>query len=65
MVLLNKFWRVQDKQNGVTAFCTEQTSLQGPMSPEMHEGISVAVKTVNYTKKNALHSRCFADVWQA
>jgi len=30
------------------------------MSPELHEIMSVAVKTVNYIKKNALHARCFA-----
>ena len=30
------------------------------MSPELHEVINVAVKTVNYIKKNALNSRCFA-----
>jgi len=33
------------------------------MLPEVHEVMSVAVKTVNYMKKNALHSRCFADMW--
>ena len=30
------------------------------MSPELHVIMSVAIKTVNYIKKNALHSRCFA-----
>ena len=30
------------------------------MSPELHDIMSVAIKTVNYIKKNALHSRCFA-----
>ncbi len=30
------------------------------MSPEMHDVMNIAVKTVNYIKKNALNSRCFA-----
>nr|CAB3267855.1 zinc finger BED domain-containing protein 5-like [Phallusia mammillata] len=30
------------------------------MSPGLHDVMSLAVKTVNYIKKNALHSRCFA-----
>ena len=30
------------------------------MSPELHEVLSITVKTVNYIKKNALHSRCFS-----
>ena len=30
------------------------------MSPELHEVLSIAVKTINYIKKNALHSRCFS-----
>uniref|UniRef100_A0A9J7Z8E8 DUF4371 domain-containing protein n=1 Tax=Cyprinus carpio carpio TaxID=630221 RepID=A0A9J7Z8E8_CYPCA len=30
------------------------------MSPELHEVMNIAVKTVNYIKKNALNSRCFA-----
>ena len=30
------------------------------MSPELQDVLSVAVKTVNFFKKNALHSRCFA-----
>ena len=29
------------------------------MSPELHDVLSVAVKTVNFIKKNALSSRCF------
>ena len=30
------------------------------MSSEMHDVLSIAVKIVNYIKKNALHSLCFA-----
>ena len=30
------------------------------MSPESHEVMSIAIKTINYIKKNALHSRCFS-----
>ena len=30
------------------------------MSPELQEVLSIAVKTINYIKKNALHSRCFS-----
>ncbi len=30
------------------------------MSPELHDVMNIAVKTVNYIKKNALNSRCFA-----
>ena len=30
------------------------------MSPELHDVLSAAVKTVNFIKKNALRSRCFA-----
>ena len=30
------------------------------MSPESHDVVTIAVKTVNYIEKNALHSRCFA-----
>ena len=30
------------------------------MSPELHDVVAIAVKTVNYVKKNTLHSRCFA-----
>ena len=30
------------------------------MSPELHEVLSLAVKTINNIKKNALHSRCFS-----
>ena len=30
------------------------------MSPELHEVLSIAVKTANYITKNALHSQCFS-----
>ncbi len=29
-------------------------------APKLHEVMNIAVKTVNYIKKNALNSRCFA-----
>ena len=35
------------------------------MSPELHDVMSVAAKSVNYIKKNALYSRCFADIRDA
>ena len=41
-------------------FLHRQNLASRQMSPELHEVLSIAVKTVNYIKKNALHSRCFA-----
>ena len=41
-------------------FLHRQNLASRQMSPELHEVLSIAVKTVNYFKKNALHSRCFA-----
>ena len=41
-------------------FLHRQNLASRQMSPELHKVLSIAVKTMNYIKKNALHSRCFA-----
>ena len=50
--------QIQNKaENAKWTHCYLATS---QMSPELHEFLSIAVKTINYLKKNALHSRCFS-----
>ena len=44
----------------IHCFFHRQNLTTRQMSPELHDVLSVAVKTVNFIKKNALSSRCFA-----
>ena len=41
-------------------FLHRQNLATRQMSPDLHDVLSGAVKTVNFIKKNALHSQCFA-----
>ena len=55
--------QIQDKAENAKwthCFLNRQNLATRQMSPELHEVLSIAVKTVNYIKKNALHSRCFS-----
>ena len=54
---------IQDKAENAKwtrCFFHRQNLATRQMSPESHEVLSLAVKTVNYITKNALHSRCFS-----
>ena len=44
----------------IHCFLHRQNLATRQMSPELHDILSVAVKTANFIKKNALHSQCFA-----
>ena len=55
--------QIQDKAENAKwthCFLHRQNLATRQMSPELHEVLSIAVKTINYIKKNALHSRCFS-----
>ena len=54
--------QIQDKAENAKwthCFLHRQNLATRQMSPELHEVLSIAVKIVNYIKKNALHSQCF------
>ena len=49
----------------IHCFLQRQNLATGQMSPELHDVMTIAVKTVNYIKKNAHHLRCFAALCDA
>lgn len=42
--------------------CESPAAAATEMSPEFHEVMDVSVKTLNFTKNNAVNSRCFAKL---
>ena len=55
--------QIQDKAENAKwthCFLHRQNLATRQMSPELHEVLFIAVKTISYIKKNALHSRCFS-----
>ena len=55
--------QIQDKAENAEwthCFLHIQNLATRQMPPELHEVLSIAVKTTNYIKKNALSSRCFS-----
>ena len=46
-------------------FLHRQNLATRQMSPELHDVVTIAVKTVKYIKKNALHWRCVSDTLNA
>ena len=49
----------REETKWIHCFLHRQNLETRQISPELHDVLSVAVKTVNFIKKNALRSRCF------